>query len=246
MKSTVSRLYAYLSADVPVELTRWRVTEEETGEALVLLGQDHAAQEPVDRAAPGDSLLCRDGQGRTVLLYPGHGLPGAEEAERAALGRGPGESLSCRLGGTDVTLRVEEVLRLTPHPLDDVLVKLAGIEGVETAADYRAWFRRETEPKKREEALKKITRYLWDMLGEESQLEISREEQDCWCCARAKEIYDSMLKNGYDPHIPDEGTVLLSDSEALAKLTREQEPEYRKFVVARHVSQQDEIGRAHV
>jgi len=232
-------MFDYKEATIPEELIRWHVTEEEIDEALVLLGRDHATQNPVEQAAEGDSLRCRDSQGRTVLLYPGRKLPGALETEQAALGHRAGESFSCRLGETEVTLRIEEILRLEPYPLGDDLVKLAGIEGVETAADYRSWFLRETEPKKREDALKKITRYLWEALSERSQIEIDQTEQDYWCGIRAKGAYDSMVKNGCDPHIPEEGTEFLSDEEALAKLVREQQPEYRKFVAARHVSQQD-------
>ena len=239
MGSTVTMLYDYLSAEVPQELCRWHITDEEADEALILLGRDYASQNRVEQAEEGDSLRCRDEQGRTVPLYPGRKLPGAEEAEKAALGRKSGETFACRLGTTDVRLTVEEILRLEPHPVDNALVKLAGIPEVETVAGYRDWYVRETEPKKREDAAKKITRWLWDQLGERSEISVDQSERDHWCGARGKEIYDSMVKNGYDPHIPEEGTALLSDEEALAKIVREQEEEYRKFVIARHVSRRN-------
>ncbi len=238
MASTVSKLYDYKNADVPAELKRWHVTEEEIDESLALLGWDYAAQNPVERAAEGDSLLCRDGAGRTVLLYPGRKLPGAEEAEQAALGRAVGETFSCRLGQTEVSLTVEEILRLTPHPVDEALVALAAIPEVGTLAEYRKWYVRDTEPKKREDVIKKISYYLWDMLEEHSEISLDQAERDRWCLIRAKNVYNNGIKFGPDPHIPEEGTTLLSDEEALAKLVREQESDYPKFVIMRHTAQQ--------
>ena len=243
MASTVSQLYDYKQADIPEELTRWHVTEEEVQAALTVLSQEHAALARADRAEDGDAVQCvcltAPQEGRTVLVYPGRKLPGAEEAERAVLGRRAGDRFSCGLVSSTVTLEVREVLRLTPHPVDDELARLAGIDGVSTLAEYRARFIRETEPQKREAAAKKVTNYLWDMLGQCSQVSLDQEEQGRWCLARGKSFYNSRIKHGPDPHIPEEGTVLLSDEEALAKLVREQEPEYRKFVIIRHTVQQN-------
>lgn len=240
MASTVSKLYDYLSADIPPELRRWHVGEEEINGALTLLSRDHASQDPVGRAEAGDSLRCRDARGRTVLLYPGRKLPGAEEAERAALGRGTGETFSCRLGTSEVTLTVEEILRLTPHPVDGALVKLAGIEGVETVEDYRAWYVRETEPKKREDAIFQIALRLFDEVKEHSEFVIDEEEKRAWCELEGREIYEGLIRAGIDPHIPDEGFVLLTDEEALEKVTAEDAlPLYMTLVLSRYMSQED-------
>lgn len=239
MESTVTRLYDCLSEDIPEELCRWRVTEEEIDGSLALLGRDHAALGPAARAREGDTLRCRDGAGRTVLLYPGRKLPGAEEAERAALGRGAGETFSCRLGARDVSLAVEEVLRLEPHPADGALVKLAGIPGVETLADYRTWYIRENGPRKRLEAAQAIARRLWEAIRERSELSIDRAERDRWCGVRGRLMYDQDVENGCDPHIPDEGTELLSDEEALARYVDCQERFYRDYVLFRHIARLD-------
>ena len=237
MASTVVKLYDYLSADLPPELRKWHVTEEEIQESLALLGRDHAALRAVEQAREGDSLRCRDGQGRTVLLYPGRGL--AKEAEDACLGKRPGEGFSCRLGERDVSLIVEEILRLEPHPVDGGLVKLAGIEGVEDLAAYRAWYVKENDPKKRLEAAREIARRFWENIRERSELAMDQAERDHWCGVRGKMLYDSMVENGRDPHIPDEGTELLSDEEALKQMVDYQERFYRDYVLLRHIAQQD-------
>ena len=239
MESIVARLYDYLSTDIPEELRRWHVTGEEVDEALALLSREHAAQNPVEQAAVGDSLRCRDSAGRTVLLYPGRKLPGAEEAEQSAIGRRTGETFSCRLGAREASLTVAEILRLEPHPADDALVRLAGIEGVDTLEEYRAWYVKENDPKKRLEAAQAIARMFWEKIQEHSELAVDQAERDQWCGVRGKMMYDMDVENGRDPHIPDEGTELLSDEEALAQYVDYQKRFYRDYVLSRHISQQD-------
>lgn len=129
LASTVTKLYNYMAADIPEELKRWHVTEEEIRTALEVLSQEHADLARVDRVENGDAVHCAcvsgPQAGRTVLLYPGRKLPRAEEAEATALGQRPGDRFSCRLVGSQVTLEVKEALRLTPHPVDDGLACLA-------------------------------------------------------------------------------------------------------------------------
>ena len=239
MESIVAKLYDYLSSDIPEELRRWHVTEEEVDEALTLLGREHAAQNPVEQAEVGDSLRCRDSEGRTVLLYPGRKLPGAEEAEQSAVGRRVGETFSCRLGETEAALTVEEILRLEPHPVDGALVRLAGIAGVDTPEEYRVWYVQENGPEKRLKAAQNIARQFWEAIQEHSELSIDQAERDRWCGVRGKMMYDMDVENGRDPHIPDEGTELLSDEEALAQYVDYQEQFYRDYVLFRHISYQD-------
>lgn len=239
MGSSIVKLYTCVEADVPPELRRWHVTEEEIDESLALLARDHAAQKPVERAEIGDSLRCVDGAGKTVLLYPGRGLPGAEEAEKSAVGQAVGQRFSCRVGGTDLTLEVREILRLMDHPVDDALVRLENIPGVSDLKAYRAWYIRENAPKKREKAAQLIAWALFEKIRENSELAIDEAEKEQWCARRGKYIYDMSVEAGHDPHIPDEGVELLSDEEALARYVRSQEPMYRDFVFFRYLSQRD-------
>jgi len=239
MASTVTKIYDYTSMAIPPELRSWRVTEAEVEESLALLAKDHAALQNVEQAQDGDSLRCVLPDGRTVLLYPGRGLPGAEDAEKAAIGKRAGEAFPTRVGQTDVTLEVKEILRLVDHPVDDALVHLENIPGVDSLAAYRDWYIRENNPKKREKAAATLAREFFEKMREESEFSIDEDEKAEWCRKRGKYIYDMMVENGHDPHIPDEGTELLSDEEALAQFVKGQEPMYRDFVLFRHLSQQD-------
>ncbi|MCI9337167.1 MAG: hypothetical protein HFH93_06455 [Lachnospiraceae bacterium] len=238
MESTVKNLYDYLSSEVPLELRKWHVTEEETEEALALLGRDHASRNQVESAQEGDALLCRDAGDRMVPLYPGRRLPGAEEAEKSCVGRRVGDKFVCRLGDREVSLRVEEILRLEFHPVNDELIRLAGIPGVSTVAEYRIWYAGENGPKKRERAARMIAREFLEAVEEKTELSIDPEEQAAWCGVRGKMIYDAMVREGCDPHIPEEGTELLDDEEALARIVRQQKRFYRRFVISRHMARQ--------
>lgn len=88
-----------------------------------LNSRDHASGNQVESAQEGDALLCRDAGDRMVPLYPGRRLPGAEEAEKSCVGRRVGDKFVCRLGDREVSLRVEEILRLESHPVDDELIR---------------------------------------------------------------------------------------------------------------------------
>lgn len=233
LASTVSQLYDYKQANIPEELTRWHVTEEEVQAALTVLSQEHAALAQADRAEDGDAVQCvcltAPQEGRTVLVYPGRKLPGAEEAEEAVLGRRAGDRFSCELVSSPVTLEVREVLRLTPHPVDDELIRLAGIDGVSTLAEYRARFTEETGAEKRNEAAWKIVMELAEAVTARSQLDIDQEEMRKWTEARVQQTCARAAASG-EP---------LEDGEALEEERRIQEKAYRDALVFRCMSQQD-------
>lgn len=239
MQSTIKKLFDLTGADISAEERRWHVTEEETRRALEALSKKHAAVQEAERVQLGDTAVCRTGDGETVLLYPGRDLPGAEEAEAASIGRTAEEVFHCRLGRMDVELRVEKILRLLPRPIDDALAALEGLPGVRTLEDFRSWHIREAGAKKRADAVKVIRRRLFQELLEKSEFALLEEEQDRWCREISKASFDVMLQMGQDPHIPEEGTELLTDEEALELLYREYLPMFREHVAYRYLSQQD-------
>ena len=90
MKSKIIDFFDYNTLDIPTELKKWHIPEEEIQNELEALAADNASQaEVTDAIAVGDSVLCvctdcgeKVWIGRTVLLYPGRCLPGAEEAKK--------------------------------------------------------------------------------------------------------------------------------------------------------------------
>ena len=93
MKSRVVSYYDYKKLEIPEELTRWHIPDEEIWKELEFQAGDHAVEKRAEDAVKiGDSVRCvcvkaskEKWKDRTVLLYPGRGLPGAESAETAVL-----------------------------------------------------------------------------------------------------------------------------------------------------------------
>lgn len=87
MKSKMINCYDYTQLEVAEELGRWRYPDSEIQEELEALARDHSGEEEMEEVKEGDSVRCictesslENWKGRTVLLYPGRKLPGAEEA----------------------------------------------------------------------------------------------------------------------------------------------------------------------
>ena len=150
---------------IPAELLRVQADEAELEQEIARLSLRCAKPLPAAQAAPGDSVRCTSAayaDGRTILLYPGVALPGAEEANAAVIGKTAGETLAVTLCGKPVTLTVQEVLHREPVEVNDALIASLGLENVATVADYRAHLRRKKLDDLRMERGKRITRYLLD------------------------------------------------------------------------------------
>ncbi|MCC8195597.1 MAG: hypothetical protein LIO49_02110 [Ruminococcus sp.] len=238
--STIKKLYDFSTQlDVPAEMRAWRVTEEDISRYLIAVSGDHASLKKVDAVAVGDTMKCSCVEGsekyrsRTILLYPGRKLVGALSAEEAVVGLSEGTEFATELGGTLATLRINEIWRLTPMPVDDELAKA---EGADTIQQLIERYIADYQPKKRLECQKKIAALIMRKLTSESEYDISTEEEIEWTTRRGKYIYNMMIANGEDPHIPDEGFTLLSDEEALAKLIEKNKPQFRRFVLERYIA----------
>ena len=79
MKSKIIDFFDYNTLEIPTELKKWHIPEEEIQNELEALAADNASQAEVTAAiAVGDSVRCvctacgeKAWIGRTVLIYPG-------------------------------------------------------------------------------------------------------------------------------------------------------------------------------
>ncbi|MDE6936681.1 MAG: hypothetical protein K2P28_00630, partial [Lachnospiraceae bacterium] len=105
MKSRMMSCYDYRLLEVPKEMRRWHIPDSEIEAELLALAKDHSGEEETEgEIQDKDCVRCicvkaskENWEGRTVLLYPGRKLPGAEGAEEAVLGKKRGEEFECSI-----------------------------------------------------------------------------------------------------------------------------------------------------
>lgn len=202
MRSKVTSLLDLAAAVIPEELRRWRVTEQEIDGELARLSAVHAREREADQVREGDGVVCRGESGaarwnRPVLLfYPGYGL--CERALEDALpGMRKGECGTVSAAEGEVRLTVLKILRgREPFPLCDDLVRLERIEGVETVAEYRRWYREKKEAQRRRECGVPIGRRLIQELKERSEVLIDGEEETRWATDWADHLYAGLAATG--------------------------------------------------
>ena len=236
MKSKVTKLYDYTQAEIPSQLRLWRVSEDALDRQLILLSRSHAQELDVEQVQSGDSVACRgeSAVGRwnkpVLLFYPGHGL--CEKAiEDALVGMKPGESKTVAASEGDVTLTVIRIVRRSACPIGDELVKREAIEGVETVADYRRWYRETTEARNRQDRQAHIAVQLIDEIVEKSEYEIDKPEEDEWAKTMANIEYDAAVARGIDPTVPEEGTEFLTEEQARQKYVEMCRPFFRNELI---------------
>ena len=236
--SHVVSLYDYHQSEIPDELRLWRVRDDEIQTKLTELAARQTAYAPAASAAAGDGVRCTciNGctlNGRTkVLLYPGQTLPGAEAAEQAVLDHAVGDEFETELAGAPITLRVEEILRKQPAPpVSDALVKAAGIDGVDSIAAYARWYREQNEGTNRMHRISQLSSFWFQEVAAHSEVSIDPDEQEAYASVLAQQIFDDMVRCGIDPHIPEEGTELLSDEQAIAQYKQGALDEFRYTLI---------------
>ncbi len=243
MKSCVTKLYDWTKYQPKEEARRWRVRDEEIDQRLALLARNRAADRDVDTVRLRDSVACRGESAAKrwnqplLLIYPGYGM--CDKAlEDALIGMKVGESRTVAAAEGDVTLTVLRVVRREPHPVDDELVKLEAIEGVETLADYRKWYRETTEAKNRCEQPQRMAYGLLHTIEEGSEYDIDPDEESAAIRERANSFYDAMVAAGRDMTVPDEGTEFLTEEQAREQCYQQMLPFYRNYVVCVAVTEQ--------
>ena len=142
MNGVVSSLYDIDSIVIPEDMLQVCIDEQRVEDDVRSLSIRFAKESPADQVEKGDLAYCQADKEsypdqRTVLIYTGLDLPGAEEAKAAVIGKKAGDSVSCKLAGKNVILTVQKVLRRTPVEVDDALIAGMGLEGVTTVAAYK-------------------------------------------------------------------------------------------------------------
>lgn len=232
MKSKVTKLYDYTQAQVPNELRRWRLQEEEIEEKLAALSRGHARETDVEQVQAGDSVVCAgesavERWNKPVLLfYPGSGLC-EKVLEDSTVGMKTGESKTVAAGEGDVTLTVKRIVRREALPIDDALVKLEAIEGVETVEDYRRWYQEKTEKYNRDHNMAYLARHLLDTVVEKTEYEIDKAEELAWAEKNAEQLRRAEEANGIDPTVPEEGTDFLTEEQVKQKYIDRIKPFFR-------------------
>ena len=247
MNSKLTCCFNYQTLTIPEELRRWKIPSEEIEKELHSLAGDHASDQPVeDEIRAGDSVRCQcvrctdpDWQGRTVLLYPGRKLPGAEQAEAAVLGKKAGDCYSCTLGCAEMELKVLEALRRVEPEIGPELMWILNIPGVETVEDFFRWYHQQHDPERRQKAAFGIVGFWMKEATARSEFYIDQQECREWCLLRGRMMFQSLLAGGIDPRIPEEGFDILTDEQAIENLAKEQEPRFRPFLLYRYLCEKD-------
>lgn len=234
MKSKVTYLYDMRQASVPEELRKWRVSEAEVQVQLARVAAAHPVETKPSTVALGDSVLCRTAGkeakwNRDALpFYPGRNM--LPEVETALVGMQVGETRE--VGDKEIT--VMEITRRQPAPLTDALIAEEGIEGVSTLAQYRDWWKHNTEQDRRNRALSSIVYCLQAEVVSHSQILCDEAEMDRMSHKMAQKQYTAMVNAGIDPTVPDEGVDFLTEEEALEKMAQENRMRLMGCIVNEH------------
>lgn len=239
MKSKIIDFFDYNTLEIPTELKKWHIPEEEIQNELEALAADNASQaEVTDAIAVGDSVRCvctacgeKAWIGRTVLLYPGRCLPGAEEAEKRIVGCKVGQEITCTVGQWEMTVTIEGAVRQITSAVNDAFVVSLNIPGVSTVAEYSRWYHQQHDMERKTKASYGITHFWLTQTAERSTYEIDEEEKWQWCLERGKIMFEGMLAAGVDMRIPEEGFEILTDEQAIEKAAHEQEHNFIPFLV---------------
>ncbi len=167
MNGKVDKLYDIDSIVIPEELLEVSVDEQRIEEEVGMLSMRYAKESQADTAAESDLVYAKADQesyqdGRTILLYTGINMPGAEEAAKAVIGKKAGDVVSTVLADKKVTLTVDKVLHREPVEVTDELIAGIGIDGVADVAAYKAYLREKMIADQQMENNKEIIRHILD------------------------------------------------------------------------------------
>ncbi len=246
MKSKMINCYDHRQLEVAEELRHWHIPDSEIASELEALAQDHSVEYWIaDEIQGGDSVRCictkasdEDWRERIVLLYPGRKLPGAQEAEESVLGRKAGDIFECRIGNTDVTLKIEKVMRRMSLPVGEELIGRLNIAGVTTVKDYYSWYHLQHDKERKTKANIAIVHFWLTEIAKRSEFEIVEEEKKEWCFLRARIAYEGLLANDYDLKKLPDGTVI-SEEEAIARYANEQERYFIPYLIYCYFCEKD-------
>lgn len=201
MNGYVSKLCDIDSIAIPEHLLHVEVDEREVETQVRALSLRCAEETEGDRVENGDVVWCKADaasypDGRTILLFTGTAVPGAEEAVTAAMGRAVGACFTTELSGKPVELTVEKIIRREPVEVTDALIAGLGIEGVATVAEYRAHLRAKLLADLRMECGKQISGYFVDQMTTGSTYEYDEAEMEQYVQSHMDECIEQAAAEG--------------------------------------------------
>ena len=185
MKGFVNKLYDIDSIEIPAEMLNVCVDEQRIEEEIRTLSLRFAKETTADCVEKGDLVYCQADEnsypdGRTILIYTGMNLPGAEAAAAALADKKVGDTVATTLAEKSVTLIVTKVLRRTPVEVNDALIAGMNIDGVHTVEDYKAYVRARITADLQMENSKMITKYFIDQMTENSTYTYDEAEMEAY------------------------------------------------------------------
>ena len=199
MNGSVSRLCDIDSIAIPEDMLEISVNEQDVENGVKALAMRYAAESETAIAERGDVVHCRADEtaypdGRTVLIFTGVEIPGAEEAAEAAIGKKPGDVFETQLAGKTVRLTVEKVIRRTPVEVNDALIASIGIDGVATVEEYKNHLREKALADISLEKHKMASIYLLDKLIDGSEYSYDEAEFEKFFRQNPEELRQSALR----------------------------------------------------
>lgn len=183
MNGSVNKLCDINSITIPKELTEISVDEQQVEEEVKKLSLRYADRSPADIVQKGDTVYCKADKEsypdeRTVIIYTGSNVPGAEVACKDVLEKKAGDIVSTQINEKSVILTIEKIVRSTPAEINDELIRKIGIAGVTNTDGYRDYIRNKMADDIRMEKEKAIIRYIMEELEKGSTYTYNQDEMD--------------------------------------------------------------------
>lgn len=185
MNGVVRKLYDIDSIVIPEEMLQFHVDEQEVEAEVQRLSVRYARESLAEIVAKKDLVYGQADadsypDGRTILLYTGMQIPGAEQAEEAVIGKKTGDVCQVVLSGKNVTLTITKVLHRIPVEVTDKLIAGIGLEGVTTIAAYKDYIRNKMAEDQQMEKIKGAIHYVLEEMTEKSEYAYDPAEMDAY------------------------------------------------------------------
>lgn len=247
MKSKIVECFDYRTLEVEDHLRKWKIPDSEIREEMENLARDHSGETETEDGAKAEdcvSCICTEAsaanwKNRTVLLYPGRNLKGAQEAEKACLGKRPGDVFSCEIRGVQVTLAVKKVIRRKKVTVGPELFRILQLPGVSTEEDFARWYHEQHDEERRQKASYGIVSFWMQEMAKRSTFSIDEEEKKSWCRVRGEKTYISMLAAGYDMKKEERDGAPITEEEAIEEASSQQEQYFIPYLLYEYFSKKD-------
>ena len=183
MNGVVSNLYDIDSIVIPEELLKTSVDEQRVENEVQALSVRYAKEVVADDVSKGDLVYCQADKasypdGRTILIYTGMDIPGAEKAAATVVGKKVNDTFASVLLDKQVTLTVKKIIHRIPVAVNDTLIANMGIEGVTSVENYKAYIRAKIMEDQKLENSKAIIHYIMDQMVEHSAYIYDEKEME--------------------------------------------------------------------